>query len=432
MKRIIAIFALLVFSAYAFAGVGLGRVVPDSTVVMRFQIHYPINSTEIVDDYMGNARLLPMIQEYFQKSPRIDSITIYSSSSPDGPFAFNQHLARERGQNAKKYLLSHMPAERHFPESIIKIDDTAENWEDLYKMINEQYPFLDLDDVLELLDRTDITSDQRKVLLKRLNGGKPWQYIKKEILPHLRYATWVAVWVKIERESDLPQRPEPDYFTNVHTAPYLPVIDSLPTYDWPEFEDTCVVEYKQTKTLFALKSNLLYDLATLLNFSVEVPIYKEKLSLLYYHQAPWWTWGKAKNEYCLRFMSMGGEARWWFAPKLAEATEKRLRRDKFVGHFLGLYGESGKYDFEHKRYICYQGEFWSAGLSYGYAMPIGRRLNMEFSISAGYASIAYRGYTPSDDYEILWRDPEKTGRWIYIGPTKAQVSLVIPITAKLK
>ena len=71
-------------------------------------------------------------------------------------------------------------------------------------------------------------------------------------------------------------------------------------------------------------------------------------------------------------------------------------------------------------------------MSYGYSMPIGRYLNLEFSISAGYASIAHRGYTPSSDYNILWRDYEKIGRWHYLGITKAQVSLVIPITIKVK
>ncbi|MBR7156981.1 MAG: DUF3575 domain-containing protein, partial [Bacteroidales bacterium] len=191
-------------------------------------------------------------------------------------------------------------------------------------------------------------------------------------------------------------------------------------------------EPEQTRTLFALKSNLLYDALSLVNYSVELPLYKNKLSMVLYHQFPWWRWGEAKNEYCLRFLSVGGEARWWFLPKVHEATDRRIRRDKFTGHFLGVYSESGKYDFERQRDICYQGEFWSAGLSYGYAMPIGKRLNMEFSISAGYASIAYRGYTPSEDYEILWRDPDKVGRWHYFGPTKVQVSLVVPITAKIK
>lgn len=103
-----------------------------------------------------------------------------------------------------------------------------------------------------------------------------------------------------------------------------------------------------------------------------------------------------------------------------------------MGHFLGLYGESGKWDFEHKRDICYQGEHWSAGISYGYSMPISRHLNLEFSVSAGYASIAYRGYTPSPDYSILWRDYAKTGRWHYFGPTKAQISLVVPFRVSYK
>ena len=186
-----------------------------------------------------------------------------------------------------------------------------------------------------------------------------------------------------------------------------------------------------TKTIFALKSNLLYDALSLVNFSIEIPL-ADKFSLLYYHQFPWWRWGKANNEYCLRFLSIGGEARWWFALKPKENTDKRIRRDRLVGHFFGLYSESGRYDLQRRRDVCYQGEFWSAGLTYGYSMPIGRRMNLELSLSAGYASIPYRGYTPSEDYETLWRDYDKIGTWGYFGLTKAQVSLVIPITAKDK
>ena len=178
---------------------------------------------------------------------------------------------------------------------------------------------------------------------------------------------------------------------------------------------------KGAKTILALKTNLLYDVLSLTNFSIELPIYKDKVSILYYHQFPWWTWGQADNEYCIRYLSIGAEARWWFKAK-----------DRLQGHFLGAYAESGKYDFEFQRRICYQGEFYSTGLTYGYAMPVGKHINLEFSLSAGYASLAYRGYSPSEDYEILWRDPNKVGRVQYFGPTKAQVSLVIPIRVKTK
>ena len=429
MKRIVAIFALLVFSAYAFAGVGSGRIVPDSTVVMRFQIHYPVNSTEIHENYMGNARMLPYIQEFLQKSPRIDSITIYSSASPEGPYPVNKRLAMQRGMKAKQYLVNHIPADRQIPDSIIIINPTAENWEGLRELIKNEYPYRDRADLLRILDRTDITDEERKVRLKKLDYGNPWKFVRDSLLPKLRYATWIAVWVYIERDEDLHIMPDYGYTPPVTTAPIVMKVGTIPEYKYPVIEEE---EPEQTRTLFALKSNLLYDALSLVNYSVELPLYKNKLSMVLYHQFPWWRWGEAKNEYCLRFLSVGGEARWWFLPKVHEATDRRIRRDKFTGHFLGVYSESGKYDFERQRDICYQGELWSAGLSYGYAMPIGKRLNMEFSISAGYASIAYRGYTPSEDYEILWRDPDKVGRWHYFGPTKVQVSLVVPITAKIK
>ena len=134
----------------------------------------------------------------------------------------------------------------------------------------------------------------------------------------------------------------------------------------------------------------------------------------------------------MRFLSIGAEGRWWFKPMPREKTEKRIKRDKLMGHFLGVYAESGKWDFERKRDICYQGEHWSAGLSYGYSMPIGKRLNLELSVSAGYASIVHRGFEPAEDYSELYHLPEKDGTWHYIGPTKAQVTLVIPFTAKYK
>ena len=398
----------------------LDTIQSDSSVVMRFRIFYPVNKTDIHEDYMDNANQLHRIRKYLEKSPKIDSITIFSYASPEGSYAVNKRLSKERGKTAKQYLLNLIPAERHLPDSLLIIDPTAENWEGLREKIYYQYQHDDKDEILAILDRTDITDERRKVLLKRLNGGRSWRYIVKEIMPHLRYATWVSVWrrIKVDRVIEEPASLRVD-FPEID-QPLLKPIPMPP----PVFEE-------DTKTILALKSNLLYDVLSWVNFSVEVPI-GDKFSALYYHQFPWWRWGKANNEYCMRFLSIGAEGRWWFKPMPREKTEKRIKRDRLMGHFAGVYAESGKYDFERKRNICYQGEFWSVGLSYGYAMPIGKRLNLEFSLSMGYASIAYRGYTPSEDYEILWRDPEKVGRWHYFGPTKAQVSLVLPFIIKVK
>lgn len=383
----------------------------DSTLVHKFLISYPINDTELHEDYHDNAASLHIIREYFKESPRIDSIVIYSYASPDGPYKLNKRLAEQRGERARQYLLEHLPPERNFPDSLIVVNYTAENWDGLYEMVFNRYPYPDRGEVLDLIGNTDIPNAQKKDLLKKLNGGRPWQYIKSKILPHLRYATWVAEWVytPITRPDEvLPQLSSVSHFVPEDNLSY--------TFNAPNKKSQ-----KQSKTIFALKTNILYDVATILNYSIEVPFCGNRFSALCYHQFPWWKWGEAKNEYCARFLSLGGELRWWINAK------QRLN-----GHFLGLYAESGKYDFQYKRDFCYQGEFYSAGLSYGYSLPVGKRLNFEFSLSAGYASIPYRGYTPSGNYEILWRNPEDAGRIQYFGLTKAQVSLVIPIVVNCK
>ena len=392
-----------------------------ASVVMRFRIFYPVGKTELQEDYMDNANTLHHFQKYLEKSPQIDSITIYSYASPEGSYQGNKRLAAERGKSAKQYLLKHLPADRQLPDSLFIIDPTAENWEGLRDLVFYQYEQADKEKVLAILDREDISNERRKVLLKRLNGGKSWRYILKHLMPQLRYATWVSVWqrIKVDRVIEEPM-------TLAVEMPVVPMPDIEPV-PFPKPE----VEEEDTKTILALKTNLLYDAVSWLNFSVEVPM-GDRFSALYYHQFPWWTWGQAKNEYCMRFLSIGAEGRYWFKPMPREKTENRIKRDRLMGHFVGVYAESGKWDFERKRDICYQGEHWSAGLSYGYAMPIGKRLNLELSLSMGYASIAYRGYTPSENYEILWRDPEKVGRWHYFGPTKAQVSLVLPFIVKVK
>ena len=398
---------LLVF--ICLIGIALGgnaQILSDtSSVEMRFRIFYPVNQTTIHEDYMDNANSLYRIQKYLEKSPQIDSITIYSYASPEGPYALNKRLARERGKTAKQYLLSLMPAERQLPDSLIILDPTAENWSGLRDLVRYQYQRDDKDEVLAILDRTDITDERRKLLLKRLNRGKSWQYILKELMPQLRYATWISVWQRIEVDRIEPVAPR--------LAMEKPDVEKI--YIRPVPLPPPVKEEKTKSTVFALKSNLLYDALTALNLEVEIPI-GDRLSVAVEDVFPWWNNG---NKWAFQMWEMGVEGRYWF--------KRNDDRDVLTGWFGGLYGMSAKYDFQWKRDICYQGEYWSAGLSGGYAFPISKYFNLELSASFGYLSTAYRHYVPTQDYGELIRDPYKQGRKGYFGPTKLKVSLVIPI-----
>ena len=84
---------------------GAAQTPSDSTVAMRFRIYYPVGKAELREDYMENAKTLQHIQKYLEHSSKIDSITIYSYASPEGPYQLNKRLATNRGKTIKNYLL---------------------------------------------------------------------------------------------------------------------------------------------------------------------------------------------------------------------------------------------------------------------------------------------------------------------------------------
>ena len=391
----------------------------DSVNSDRYALYYYHDRIDLQEDYLDNAMQMARIKDMLLHSPHIDSIAIYAYSSPEGSPKWNNWLAVKRAEAAKAFILSNLSNDSILqPENII-LHPMGENWEGLYEELYANYHLLNRDAVLRIM-RAKVGTETKKWRLQNLDGGYTYTWIIRNHMPRLRVATWICVYVQ---KPDFVAPVIEDYKPDLGTIR----IDTLPL---PELLPMPVAE-KRKSTMFALKTNLLYDALSLVNYSIEVPI-TERFSALWYHQFPWWTWGQADNQYCIRFLSIGAEGRWWFKPMPRPQIGKSVQRDKLMGHFVGLYAESGKWDFEWGRSICHQGEHWSVGLSYGYSMPLGRRLNMEFSISVGYASIAYRKYEPSEDYEILWRDPDKHGRWHYFGPTKAQVSLVVPITMKTK
>lgn len=386
-----------------------------SCVVDRFALYYWRDRIDLDEEYLDNQQQMDRIRHYLANSPHIDSITIYAYASPEGVYEHNVWLARKRAEAAKRFVLSHIPEERQFDADRIRLCPMDENWDGLAEELEANYFRNDRERVLDILE-APVRNDTKKWRLQQLDNGYTYKYIIRNHMPRLRLATWICIWQRPWQE---PVGKPVDFAVEQPEEsplkPYWGIPEPAPAW--------------KKRTILALKTNLLYDAATALNFAVEVP-FNEKFSLLYEHHCPWWLTGS--NRYCLQLLSFGGEFRWWFKPQTRPETSRRVQRDALVGHFLGVYGMGGKFDLQANRTFCYQGEFFSAGLTYGYSMPIAKRVNLEFSISAGYARIPYRHYNPTDDWELLIRDRNKSGVWHYFGPTKIEVALSVPLLVKTK
>ncbi len=162
----------------------------------------------------------------------------------------------------------------------------------------------------------------------------------------------------------------------------------------------------------ALKTNLLFDAALTPNIEIEFPFAHDRFSVMGEYWFPWFV--SRDNASCYQLLYGGLEARCWFGD--------RTRRETLAGHFMGLYAGGGLYDLEWKS-RGYQGEFYiAAGLSYGYSFRLNRSLRLETSVGFGYMRTDYRHYIGEEENRFLvW---QYDGRYTWIGPTKAKVSLV--------
>lgn len=364
--------------------------------LMGIEVHFRLDKHALDLGYMGNRESLNNFAQILDSLglARVDSVVIVSQSSPEGVYEHNVWLSNNRAKTMRKYILDNHPE----LSDKLYVHPDGESWAQLREYVKNDTKMKKstIEKVLAIID-SDVNIGTKKWRMQQL---PVYRYLLMTYYPRIRNSMFCILYYTEDRF--LVPEPEPE-----------PVYPEVPEIPIPS-------AHKEDVTVVALKSNLLYDAVTALNFEVEIPIGKH-WSIAIEDVFPWWHSG---NKYAFQMWEMGIEGRYWF--KRTDA------RPVLSGHFGGLYVMSAKYDFQWKRDINYQGEYWSAGLTYGYAMPIGKYFNLELSASLGYLSTDYRHYIPSEGYGVLVRDYDKQGRLGYFGPTKLKASLVLPINLPLK
>ena len=405
-KLILSLMILLLSPLTVFADGADASAHKDTVISESFYIYYKVDSTDINPTYLQNKENIAHIRNYLKNSPRIDSITIYAWASPEGGYRRNAWLSKERAKTAKRFLLETVADSSRLNSGKINISPLAENWAGLEQIVSERYTRHDREKVLRIIRDRSIGDETRKWRLQQLDKGYTWTFLKRRYMPELRAATWICVWAEVI--DPLPK-------VEQQSVQAIPVEDKGVI---PAQPIAMTLEPFRPAPLFAVRTNLLVPA---LNIGAEVPIDDRwSVSADYYYP---WIWPSKTNRNCFELLGWSAEGRYWFG-------KDRTAADRLQGHSAGVYAAAGYYDFE-KNFRGMQGEFFSTGLDYTYSMPIGRtrRANLEFTIAVGYIRSWGRTYNVPGEYGDLYPD-EGTVIWDYFGPTKAAVSLVVPIFRK--
>jgi len=100
-------------------------------------------------------------------------------SSPDGPRAFNETLARNRARDFKSYVDKKYGFSKKYD---VTLNSVAEDWE-MCRALVARSPVPDKQAVLGILDGKQ-SSDAKELALKKIPAA--WEYMIKHILPPLR------------------------------------------------------------------------------------------------------------------------------------------------------------------------------------------------------------------------------------------------------
>ncbi len=150
-----------------------------------YSVLYQINLSKLTPKLGSNTRQLDDLDSFVQSLVRdtlkqVRRIVITGYSSPDGPLALNQRLAKARMQDFLNYVNAKYDLSKRFD---VKGSWVAEDWESCRILVDQSAAMPDRERVLAIIDGPGSSAD-KEARLKRMPAV--WNYMKKNILPPLR------------------------------------------------------------------------------------------------------------------------------------------------------------------------------------------------------------------------------------------------------
>lgn len=160
-----------------------------------------------------------------------------------------------------------------------------------------------------------------------------------------------------------------------------------------------------------LSTNMLYDAALIPNIGIGVSL-NDRFTVWADWMYAWWN-NRQRRRY---WRIYGGDI------ELRMQLGHGKGDNNLAGHRIGVYASIVTYDIQFGR--SHTGVIgdkfnYAAGITYGYSLPVARRLNIDFSIGIGYQWGRYLKQHLVDTHDVLLSTHNR--RWF--GPTRAEIGL---------
>ena len=361
----------------------------------NLDLHYKKNDSTLCE--------LLFYYERIKATCEIVEVKILSSASPEGSYSLNNTLSVNRLESLISLLKNTNCS--LILNNVRKNISIGEDWKGLATLVKASN-IIDKQELLLTISNCDSTEHKKKGL-KEFQNGFAWKYMSKIMFPQLRSAVLTIKSTPIDVIKEEVQLPKIQLSCDkinslmISKAPEIPIVHPM---------NADGIIHKQQKSIsINLRSNLFMDALLIPNIGLEFYL-GNNISLITNWNYAWW-----KNDKTHKYWRIYGgdvEIRKYFSSSESASMS---------GHHLGIYGLMLTYDFEmgSKGYLSDKWSF-GGGISYGYSLPLLKRLNIDFTIGMGYLGGTYQIYIPKDNHYV-WQSTKKRNWFV---PTKAEISLV--------
>lgn len=156
-------------------------------------VDFPVNLMTIYPDYRNNKVELAKITESIdsvKNNPNLNlvALSIKGFASPEGPYSFNEKLAKGRAAALEKYVKELYS----FPEGFIQVSYEPENWEGLREwVVNSDIE--NKEGILAIID-SDLKPDAKNEKIKTTYPAQ-YRYLLRNVYPGLRRSDYLIEYV---------------------------------------------------------------------------------------------------------------------------------------------------------------------------------------------------------------------------------------------